>query len=557
MEGCDRGNNGYLKIAPNPLDSKRFLSIFASHLAKGWGQKALAGQTNKAGRATAERAVLEWAPLQGHTVVSLPETLLDRGPPIYMADAAGRVRYANAAYRALSPYLDENLAEVARRVDAEHPELILRHKVERGGAVQHWRAHHFLVRDGVGGTYTDITREAEALDASWESESRFRDVIRSTSDWVWEADANLNLTYLSERITEALEVLPQMLIGKNLLLLGTFEAGGNGEGSPMRERLLRDFQPFRGEAFLVSDARGATRRFELSGVPVFEPTNGRFVGYRGTGTDVTQRHRAEHALRAFQRKLQDSLAELQKRNAQLDTALSDAKAADRAKTEFLGKMSHELRTPLNAVIGFSELAGQQVFGPLNTHYLGYFRDIRNAAHHLLNIINDILDAVSIEGHKVQVDAKTIPLAEVVAEARSLVAVRAEQSGIDLSQVAADSSWIVVADQGRLRQILVNLLNNAVKFTPPGGTVGVAVDALAAAKVAVTVWDTGIGIPADQHERIFESFHQVGPGLLTAPREGTGLGLSVSRQLARLMGGDLTVESTVGKGSRFTFVLPRG
>jgi PAS domain S-box-containing protein len=496
-------------------------------------------------------------PAQGHAVVSLPETLLDRGPPIYMADAAGRVRYANAAYRALAPFLDEDLAEVACRVDADHPELILRHKIERDGAVQHWRAHHFLVRDGVGGTYTDMTREAQALDASWDSESRFRDVIRSTSDWVWEADANLNLTYLSERITEALEVLPQMLLGKNLLLLGTFEAGGNGEGSPMRERLLRDFQPFRGEVFLVTDPRGVTRRFELSGVPVFEPTSGRFAGYRGTGTDITQRHRAEQALRAFQHQLQDSLIELERRNTQLDTALSDAKAADRAKTDFLGKMSHELRTPLNAVIGFSELASQQVFGPLDNRYLSYFRDIRNAAHHLLNIINDILDAVSIEGRKVQIDAKPVNLAEVVAEAKALVTVRGEQNGIDLTEVAADPSWVVVADAGRLRQILVNLLNNAVKFTPRGGAIGIAVNALAAAKVAITVWDTGIGIPSDQHEQIFESFHQVGSDLLTAPREGTGLGLSVSRQLARLMGGDLTVDSMVGKGSRFTFVLPRG
>jgi PAS domain S-box-containing protein len=512
---------------------------------------------NKAGRATAEGTVFEWAPAQGQTVVSLPETLLDRGPPIYMADAAGRVRYANAAFRALAPHLDEDLAAIARRIDADHPELILRHKVERDGTIQHWRAHHFLVREGVGGTYTDITREAEALDASSESESRFRDVIRSTSDWVWEADASLNLTYLSERITEALEVLPQMLIGKNLLMLGTFESSGTGEGSPMRERLLRDFQPFRGEAFLVTDPRGGTRRFELSGVPVFEPNSGRFAGYRGTGTDVTQRHRAERELRAFQRRLQDSLAELEKRNAQLDGALSDAKAADRAKTEFLGKMSHELRTPLNAVIGFSELASREVYGPLEGHYLGYFRDIRNAAHHLLNIINDILDAVSVEGRKVQVDAKPVVLEEVVSEAKALVTVRAEQNGIDLAEVAADPSWVVVADQGRLRQILVNLLNNAVKFTPSGGKIGVAVNALAGAKVAVTVWDTGIGIPADQHEQIFESFHQVGSDLLTAPREGTGLGLSVSRQLARLMGGDLTVDSTIGKGSRFTFVLPRG
>jgi signal transduction histidine kinase len=156
-----------------------------------------------------------------------------------------------------------------------------------------------------------------------------------------------------------------------------------------------------------------------------------------------------------------------------------------------------------------------------------------------------------------VEAKPFALAEVVAEAKALVAVRAEQGGVDLAEVAADPSWTVLADQGRVRQILVNLLNNAVKFTPRGGAVGVAVSAPIADKVAVTVWDTGVGIPADQHERIFESFHQVGSDLLTAPREGTGLGLSVSRQLAQLMGGDLTVESAPDNGSRFTFVLPRG
>jgi PAS domain S-box-containing protein len=496
------------------------------------------------------------ASAQEAAVVTLPEALIDRGPPLYTADASGRIRYANAAFRAIAASLDGDFSTVAQRLDAAHPELTLSHEVVRDGATRHYRGHHFLVRDGIGGILTDVTDEARARSASSDSDARFRDVIRSTSDWVWEADAGLNLTYVSERITEALEILPEMLLGKNLFALGEFEAGGNAEGAPMRNRLTRDFQPFRGESLLVRDARGEQRRFELSGVPVFESHTGRFAGYRGTGTDVTVRHRAEQGLRAFQRRLQDSLAELEHRNIQLDAALSHAEAADRAKTEFLGKMSHELRTPLNAVIGFSELASQQVFGPLNDHYVSYFKDIRGAAHHLLTIINDILDAVSIESRRVQVDAKPISLAEVVAEAKALVAVRAEQNGVNLAQVAADPSWSVVADQGRVRQILVNLLGNAVKFTGRGGAVGVTVKEQPDNRVAVTVWDTGIGIPADQHERIFESFHQVGSDLLTAPREGTGLGLSVSRQLARLMGGDLTVDSAIGKGSRFTFTLLR-
>ena len=488
--------------------------------------------------------------------MTLPDTLLDRGPPIYMADNVGRIRYANTAFRELAQLLDQDLRSVAARLDPEHPELILQHQFTRDGATRHFRAHHFLVHDGIGGVYTDVTGEARALEASTDSESRFRDVIRSTSDWVWETDASLNLTYVSERITEALDVLPRMLIGRGLLLLGEFEAGGNDTGSPMRERMLRDFLPFRGQAFLIRNARGDTRRFELSGVPVFEAATGRFAGYRGTGTDVTQRHRAEEGMHAFQRQLQDSLAELKTRNTQLDEALTHAEAADRAKTEFLGKMSHELRTPLNAVIGFSELATQKIFGPLDDHYVTYFRDIRSAAYHLLNIINDILDAVSIEERRVQVDAIPVSLAEVVAEAKAIVSVRADQNGLDLTQVAAGPSWTLRADPGRVRQILVNLLNNAVKFTPRGGSIGVAVEASAPEVIAVTVWDTGIGIPLDQHDRIFESFHQVGSDLLSAPREGTGLGLAVSRQLARLMGGELVVESAPGQGSRFTFTLPK-
>jgi PAS domain S-box-containing protein len=491
--------------------------------------------------------------MQGPAEVALPTAFLDRAPAMYVADRAGGVRYGNTAFYDLKPSLNDDLRIVAQQLDASHPELIVRHSFEKDGTVRHFRAHHFLTEDGFGGIYTDVTREAQALVASAEMETRFRDVIRSASDWVWETDANLNLTYVSERITEALEVLPHTLVGKNLTLIGEFEASA---AANMRERLQRDYLPFRGQTFLMKDARGETRRIHLSGVPVFEAASGRFAGYRGTGTDVTVRHKAEQGLRDYQSQLQASLAQLKERNVQLDDALTRAEAAVRAKTDFLGKMSHELRTPLNAVIGFSELAVQQIFGPLNDHYVTYFRDIRNAAYHLLNIINDILDAVSVESSKVQVEAQPVTLDDVVSESKALVALRAEQGGIDLTRVRVDGSWTAFADPNRTRQILVNLLNNAVKFTDRGGRIGVEVKEAEAGTLALTVWDTGMGIPADQHERIFESFHQVGSDLLVSPREGTGLGLSVSRQLARLMHGDLTVESAPGKGSRFTLTLPK-
>jgi signal transduction histidine kinase len=219
-------------------------------------------------------------------------------------------------------------------------------------------------------------------------------------------------------------------------------------------------------------------------------------------------------------------------------------------------MSHELRTPLNAIIGFAEMSIQQVFGSLNARYLSYFRDIHGAAYHLLNIINDILDAVNVDSAKVSISSRPTRVAEVLAQARSIVAVRAEQREIDLAAVRLDQDWVVMADPGRTRQIFVNLLSNAVKFTNPGGSVGVEARPCGTDSVEFTVWDTGIGISEDQHNRIFESFHQVNNGLLSNPTEGTGLGLTISRQLAQMMGGDIYVESLPGRGARFTVRLPR-
>ena len=225
-----------------------------------------------------------------------------------------------------------------------------------------------------------------------------------------------------------------------------------------------------------------------------------------------------------------------------------------AKTEFLGKMSYELRTPLNAIIGFSEISERKMFGELDEHYLSYFQDIKGAAYHLLHIINDILDAVHLESPSLQLFPDTIDVGELIAQARSYVAVRAEDADLDISELTCPAGVFVEADPDRTRQILVNLLNNAVKFTKSGGSVGITVLDAPGDFVDVTVWDTGSGIQRDQQDRIFDSLHQVGAGVMNNPRDGTGLGLTISRQLARMMGGDVTVESEPGEGSRFTVLL---
>ena len=242
------------------------------------------------------------------------------------------------------------------------------------------------------------------------------------------------------------------------------------------------------------------------------------------------------------------MQELRDRNVQLDFALDEARMAVTAKTEFLGKMSHELRTPLNAIIGFSQISERKMFGELDEHYLSYFRDIKGAVYHLLHIINDILDAVHLESRSLKLYPQTIDIASLVSQARSYIAVRAEAASIDIGAVVCPAGILADADPDRTRQILVNLLNNAVKFTEHGGSVGIDVEMDTGEFVDTTVWDTEVGVPPDQLDSIFESFHQVGAGVMITPREGTGLGLTISRQLARMMGGDVFVDSAPGRGS---------
>lgn len=502
----------------------------------------------------------------------LPTSLTDRMAPLYHADRDARFVYRNETFdeiaaaafpefrsveRRAQPnaLVPDALREMFDRLNAGESEIKMRQSIEIDGELRHFRSTHFRIFEdnlptGYGGVYTDVTLEAEAVMQSARAETRFQDVIRSASDWVWETDDYLNLTYVSNRIAEALEMAPAAVVGRHLFTLGEFE------DTPARPDLSASLMPFRGRIFLMSDKRGRTRRISMTGVAVFDEGNGAFVGYRGTGTDVTRHHEIEAHAHQTQQVLEESLVELRERNTELDRALQEARSAARAKTDFLGKMSHELRTPLNAIIGFSEMSIQQSFGALNSRYLSYFRDIHGAAYHLLNIINDILDTVNIDSATVSVSSRPMRLAEVVTQAKSIIAVRAEQSGIDIDAVDVSNDWMILADPGRTRQILVNLLNNAIKFTETGGSIGIDVRLNESGDIEFTVWDTGIGIPPDEQDRIFESFHQVGADILSEPSEGTGLGLTISRQLAQLMEGDISVESHPGQGARFTVRLPR-
>ncbi len=503
---------------------------------------------------------------------SLYKGLMDQASPLYLADFGGNLVYTNAAFSGIARPLfglaqgvaasDETppaLMKVIEKLYLDMRPVQVKDTIEIEGEARTYASRHFPILDGdgellgFGGIYTDISGQTRALVHAGQMEGWLQDVIRSASDWVWETDANFNLSFVSPRISEALGLPAQLLIGKHLSSLGRFE-DDRETGGEAREIMDRH-APFRHRLFLMPDDRGKTRRIHLSGVPVFDEGGGRFTGYRGTGTDFTRQYEAEQS--AFQAKveLEKTLDELKQRNLQLDLALGKAQAAGKAKMDFLAMMSHELRTPLNAIIGFSEVASQRVFGPLNDTYLTYFNDILKAGRHLLAIINDLLDTAKIENQELSVEVAAVPAKELVAEARSLVALRAEEKNLDTEQVDIEDRWTLLVDRVRARQILVNLLGNAVKFTPAGGSIGVEARESADGKLALAVWDTGVGIPADEQERVFEHFYQVESDILSRRDEGTGLGLSVSLYLARRMGGDITLESGADRGSRFTVTLP--
>jgi signal transduction histidine kinase len=236
-------------------------------------------------------------------------------------------------------------------------------------------------------------------------------------------------------------------------------------------------------------------------------------------------------------------------------ARAEAEVANLAKMQFLATMSHELRTPLNAIAGYVDLMELGIHGPVTEEQRNALGRIRRSEQHLLSLINEVLNHARLEAGAVRYDFAAVRVAGVLASVESLVQPQVLTKGLTLVVDDCDPALAVRADAEKLNQVLLNLLSNAIKFTSHGGRVTITCDAHHAdSRVAIAVHDTGIGIPADQLERVFEPFVQVGR-TYSSPHEGTGLGLAISRDLARGMGGELTAASTPDEGSTFTLTLP--
>jgi PAS domain S-box-containing protein len=377
---------------------------------------------------------------------------------------------------------------------------------------------------------SDLELAAAALRVS---EARFRGFAMTSSDWFWETDAEHRITYMSEGIsTTGFGIRPAQMLGRTRLELAA-DAEDQPEFWQRHLATLDRHEPFRDFTYDWRNQAGVGTA-SISGDPMFDD-EGRFLGYRGTGRDVTRQIRVESGMRE---------------------AKEAAEAASLAKSNFLANISHELRTPLNAIIGFSEMIEQGIAGPISPQQQEYLQLVLQSGQHLLSVINDILDLAHADSGKFELcDESGIDLRQIAAATIALMRHKSEAGGVFLSNTISEELPRLTADSTRLKQILLNLISNAVRFTEPGGSVTVSAHPSADGAIAFAVADTGVGMTEDEVRIALEPFGQV-DARLSREHEGTGLGLPLARRLAELHGGSLHVESEKGTGTRVVVTLPQ-
>jgi signal transduction histidine kinase len=346
---------------------------------------------------------------------------------------------------------------------------------------------------------------------------RQADFLRAGADWMWETDAALRLTTVSPAAAAAAGKAPAQLVGHQLTRLFRLEEGEEGE-LPLLTALAGQ-RRFDGQLAELRGGRGG--RYRLAGSPLIAGA-GRCAGFRGSAAARPAGAPASPA----------------------------AVAAPAEPGAFGERLDKALRAPLAQIIASAETIGAQGEGPIRTDYAGYAGDIATAGRHLLALVDDLVDLQAIERPDFRPEGEEIDLADVARRAAGLLAVRAGERGVRVDSPAAGESLPAKGDFRRALQIVVNLLTNAIRYSPEAGQIWIRGDR-EGDLAALVIADQGKGISAEDQARIFDKFERVDP----SEAGGTGLGLYIARRLARAMGGDVAVDSAPGQGARFTFTLP--
>jgi PAS domain S-box-containing protein len=500
---------------------------------------------------------------------------------LYFYDLKGKFLRWNRNFETASGYSADEIAQM-HPLDffAKEEQQLLREKIaevfEKGESSV---KASFLSKDGKTTTYfftgrkvifngvdclvgmgLDVSEHEQAELKLVESEHKYRELVEHANSIILRWDSEGKITFLNEFGQRYFGYAQEEIIG--LPLVGTIVPSADQDGRDMQT--LMDNIRINPMAYEQNINQNIRKNGELVWIVW---TNkfvcdelGKIVEILSIGSDITEQRQAEDTIRELNTNLERRVVE---RTEELNTALVRAEAADRIKSAFLATMSHELRTPLNSIIGFTGIILQGLAGPLNPEQSKQLGMVRGSARHLLELINDVLDISKIEAGQLEVKPERFNLTESIERAISLVKPMADKKGLVLESNIPHDLGEMVNDRRRLEQVLINLLNNAIKFTEQGH-VSLAVELIhdfsfpdtsrPQTVVCFRIKDTGIGIKPHDIQLLFQAFHQIDTGL-SRQHEGTGLGLAICRKLSALMGGDISVRSEWLRGSEFTLILP--
>jgi len=416
------------------------------------------------------------------------------------------------------------------------------------------RAGNATVRAHITGTADEITLLAESfnrmLDTLEQNEQALRTASRYSRSLIEAHLDPLLVVGRNGQITDLNRAAEIMTGRSRQALIGTDFSDHCAESEQAQEIFLQALanEQVTDQALSIRHVDGHVTKV-LYNAGIFRNANGEVLGVLAAARDVTERLRLDEEMHRYQDRLE---AEVQQRTADLVLARNAAEAANQAKSAFLANMSHELRTPLNAVLGFSNMMRKDPLLP--ERHRQNLDIINRSGEHLLTLINDVLDMAKIEAGRVQLQHLPFDLGALVRDVTDMMQIRAQEKGLQLL-IDQDSEFprYIVGDEARLRQVLINLLGNAVKFTEQGGVsirLGTRENHLS--HLVIEIEDSGLGIAPQDQESIFQPFTQIGE---QSSNKGTGLGLSITRQFVQLMGGAITLHSTLGVGSVFRIELP--